>query len=579
MNITKGSINENHQQKTYLKITLGVGKYSKIWSPTKNNEIKNAETLYEGRSYKTKLIFNKNSNKPNYTEIRIYYVQNKFNIDDQYKLDYENDNFILNQTKTVSFLDKLVDDLKEKFTAENHKLITHKWYNGKSGKYRQISIVPEELLKKESFHYEIRVYHNYILFEVHHENNHKKLEFEELLNKIFSKYSQKYDLSKWNTGTKVKRFRKLITTTKTSIEDENITEKLYEIIKETYEDLSPYLEDYYYNIYTVKEYNEEKNRQKMNCPLNQILFGPPGTGKTFNTINKAVQIIDNQFYKKNKEERENLKKRFNKLKENRQIVFTTFHQSMSYEVFVEGLKAYVTNKEIAYKVENGIFKEICVEAKKNPTENFVLIIDEINRGNIASIFGELITLIEPDKRKGESEELFVKLPYSKEEFSIPQNIYIIGTMNTADRSVEALDSALRRRFVFEEMPPNYDLLEADFQGIDLQKVLENINRRVERLIDKDHKIGHSYFMNLESIEDLKCAFKNKIIPLLEEYFYNNFIKIGLVLGEKFLDYEKEKDNIFKEIDGGDDFVDFEEKVIYKTKIPKDDKFIEAVKNI
>ena len=151
----------------------------------------------------------------------------------------------------------------------------------------------------------------------------------------------------------------------------------------------------------------------------------------------------------------------------------------------------------------------------NTTKNFVLIIDEINRGNIASIFGELITLIEPDKRKDEDEELSVTLPYSKTEFTVPKNLYIIGTMNTADRSVEALDSALRRRFIFEEILPDENLLETNFHGINLQEVLQHINIRIEKLIDKDHKIGHSYFMKLTEISDLQNTFKNKLIPLLE----------------------------------------------------------------
>ncbi len=449
------------------------------------------------------------------------------------------------------------------------------------------------------------------------------------------------------------------------------------------------------HVYNSSVIEPNDNNKTNSHPLNQILFGPPGTGKTYHTINKTVQIIDNDFFEQNKDNRTELKERFKKLKNNGQVVFTTFHQSMSYEEFVEGLKPYEKNGEIFYEVRKGIFRQICEEASltkkllikidrkeqeltkelfeefyynfsetlpcikendskiilktkegaefklfkkransivvragkekanmsvscneliniyfenkpptyksyapiifnkilenkyfeeqkdNNASKNYVLIIDEINRGNIASIFGELITLIEPDKRKDAEEELYVKLPYSKDEFTVPKNLYIIGTMNTADRSVEALDSALRRRFVFEEMPPNEALLKDDIEDIDLQKLLKQINIRIERLIDKDHKIGHSYFMNLSNIEDLRNAFKHKLIPLLEEYFYGDFVKIGLVLGKSFLNIEKGKDNIFKKIEEyEEDYIDFESRIIYKTIVPQNKaEFINAVKNI
>ncbi|MBN2891399.1 MAG: AAA family ATPase, partial [Bacteroidales bacterium] len=294
-----------------------------------------------------------------------------------------------------------------------------------------------------------------------------------------------------------------------------------------------------------------------------------------------VEIADNGFYSQNKKNRDELKRRFKELKESNQVVFTTFHQSMSYEEFLESLKPFEENKQVYYKIENGIFKQICKKAEEKPTENFVLIIDEINRGNIASIFGELITLIEPDKRKGEDEELSVKLPYSKQDFTVPKNLYIIGTMNTADRSVEALDSALRRRFVFEEMPPDETLLNEDFFEVNLQEILRKINLRIEKLIDKDHKIGHSYFMNLKSEIDLQNAFKNKIIPLLEEYFYGDFVKIGLVLGERFLDIQEGGDDIFMKLSEQEgEYSDYENRKTYKTTVPeKIDDFINDVKNI
>jgi hypothetical protein len=154
--------------------------------------------------------------------------------------------------------------------------------------------------------------------------------------------------------------------------------------------------------------------------------------------------------------------------------------------------------------------------------NYVLIIDEINRGNISQIFGELITLIEPDKRKGAEEALELMLPYSKEAFSVPSNLYIIGTMNTADRSVEALDTALRRRFTFEPMLPQPELLQGLIAELDLPLLLQTINSRLEVLLTKDHTIGHAWLMNVFSLEDLQGAFKNKILPLLQKYFYNNY---------------------------------------------------------
>ena len=183
---------------------------------------------------------------------------------------------------------------------------------------------------------------------------------------------------------------------------------------------------------------------------------------------------------------------------------------------------------------SGIFKDICERAgeKGNLDKNYVLIIDEINRGNISKIFGELITLIEPSKRLGENEELKIRLTYNKKEFGVPKNLYILGTMNTADRSIAMLDIALRRRFNFIEMPPKYNLLKTincKEGEINLQDLLEAINTRIEFLLDKDHLIGHSYFINIETFEDLKEVFKNSIMPLLQEYFYDDFEKIKFIL--------------------------------------------------
>ena len=369
--------------------------------------------------------------------------------------------------------------------------------------------------------------------------------------------------------------------------------------------------------------------------LNQILFGPPGTGKTYNTINKAIAIANPVFDLKN-QPRKDIKQEFERLMKEGQVVFTTFHQSMGYEDFIEGIKPLKPDEKdgfVKYDVIPGIFKKLCRKAETPPNlsfdiayqklladlevkgeielktvkeyfkiltskdgedlsvksdsyisnitkeglayvsksqryagiwgqyykaifqyikdnygykpsenkevKNHVLIIDEINRGNVSQIFGELITLIEEDKRLGKDEALEVTLPYSKESFGVPSNLYIIGTMNTADRSVEAIDTALRRRFSFVEMPPKYDFkeLQYEFVGIKGAEILQTLNRRIEKLLDKDHQLGHSFFMLKESSEveeKLINTLYENIIPLLQEYFFGDFGKIGLVLGKGFV---------------------------------------------
>lgn len=438
------------------------------------------------------------------------------------------------------------------------------------------------------------------------------------------------------------------------------------------------------NIENVVQSAKSKNNSIMNSkqPLNQILYGPPGTGKTYNTIYKALDILgvktpDEKEWFNNPDADKYRKKALDSFRENKdRIVMTTFHQSMSYEDFIEGIKPKIKESEeesLGFRKEKGVFRNICelaekefvkgnidnfdeawnqlietlqvdisikIEQQRNSfsielnktekgliakpgnssvyiskeqlynvylgkpgvakkgndgyrklivqymtencdlktykhgTQNFdsikkyVLIIDEINRGNVANIFGELITLIEDDKRttKWDAKEgkyienpegVKVKLPYSGDEFGVPGNLYIIGTMNTADRSVEALDSALRRRFSFTEMMPKPGLLEnvrisgvkrADGENANLADLLYTINKRIEILKDREHQIGHSYFMQFTNKEmypegvtpdGLKGVFYNKIIPLLQEYFYGDYEKIQKVIGNGFVEKEKE----------------------------------------
>lgn len=240
-------------------------------------------------------------------------------------------------------------------------------------------------------------------------------------------------------------------------------------------------------------------------------------------------------------------------KEIKRFVFTTFHQSYAYEDFIEGIKPILQEEEadgeLNYRIEDGVFKELCKRAELDPKNRYAIFIDEINRANVSAVFGELITLIEGDKRKGAKNALSAILPYSKKSFSVPNNVDIYGTMNTADRSIEALDTALRRRFSFVEMIPNPDLLKDKIVlEIKLKDLLKKINERIEALIDRDHTIGHAYLIDVENEADLRRAFKDKIIPLLQEYFFGDYGKIGLVLGSAFVDKGTIDEKIFSDFE-------------------------------
>ena len=273
-------------------------------------------------------------------------------------------------------------------------------------------------------------------------------------------------------------------------------------------------------------------------PKNQILYGPPGTGKTWHTVNLSLAIV---LGKKVEEVDEEDRMKFRDYQFNisddspdgsGQIAFTTFHQNYAYEDFVEGIRPTLKGSDVGYERHDGIFKKLAKAAKDNSDKRYVLIIDEINRGNIAKIFGELITLIEDSKRLKELDAKEVILPYSKKPFGVPSNLYIIGTMNTADRSIQILDTALRRRFTFFEMMPltSHEKISTDINGINCQKVLNSMNRRIFGLLDRERQIGHTYFFDVTTIEQLADVFQNRIIPLLQEYFFDDWSKIRAVLG-------------------------------------------------
>ncbi len=229
--------------------------------------------------------------------------------------------------------------------------------------------------------------------------------------------------------------------------------------------------------------------------------------------------------------------------------FVTFHQSFAYEEFVEGLKPLPPEEEearISYGIVPGVFRKICKTAeaawrsRQDTPPKYLLVIDEINRANIAKVFGELITLIEDDKRFGKPNQVMVTLPYSGHGFGVPPNLYILGTMNTADRSIALLDLALRRRFTFKELEPDPSFLNT-VAGVNLGQLLTSLNERVAALLDRDHRIGHSYFMGLDGAagaDDLRFVWYHRVVPLLEEYFYNDGERLTAVLGKDFVSVKK-----------------------------------------
>ena len=303
---------------------------------------------------------------------------------------------------------------------------------------------------------------------------------------------------------------------------------------------------------------------KVKHPLNQILYGPPGTGKTYHTVDRALAIIDGERVR---EREEGDIQRFRELQDSGQIAMVTFHQNFAYEDFIEGIRPVLDDgatSQIKYERHEGIFKQIAEAAKEEKSERFVLIIDEINRGNIAKIFGELITLIEDSKRLGAVDETKVTLPYSKDSFGVPKNLYLIGTMNTADRSIQLLDTALRRRFDFVEMMPKPELISDNVEGVDCKRMLEEMNKRITALLDREHQIGHTYLLGVDTMEKLSYAFQNKIFPLLQEYFFDDWAKIRAVLGQNRFVKDGDVPNLFLDLEQVD-----EDRTIYE-RLPGDD---------
>lgn len=545
---------------------------------------------------------------------------------------------------------------KQKTKRNNFKEIVsnlERYINESDSKIKGFKIVPkknentyawfydnDKILGDLAAHYEIELRKGKLSIDIHFEDKNKKLFEQEVLKLTLPskiKLFQRYPRHK----TKEITYHEMY-----DFDTPDLIPKLANALLYLEETIGDSIRTIKANINSVIPTKTTSPNQDMKHPLNQILYGPPGTGKTYTTKELAVSIINAKFIRdldKNLSEvarRKAISDEYKKLFELGQIVFTTFHQSMSYEDFVEGIKPETINDEISYSVQKGIFKELCIKAEerqiksnnfdeayqlllkeidmygasglvletliqskeftiyKNSKNNirfhantekaydgvikreylehylktgeavdwpsyvkalgnyvrekfdykqseevvnkpYVLIIDEINRGNVSAIFGELITLLEEDKRIGNKEELRIKLPYSKKEadFGVPPNLYIIGTMNTADRSVEALDTALRRRFSFTEVLPNSNLLEAkSVNGINLKKLLDTINNRIEILLNRDYTIGHSYFIKLDNddVKGLRSTFKNNVIPLLQEYFYGDYEKIGMVLGAGFV---------------------------------------------
>jgi len=325
--------------------------------------------------------------------------------------------------------------------------------------------------------------------------------------------------------------------------------------------------------FTHSEPDQRDKDRKMPAPihpLNLILYGPPGSGKTWHAVTRAVAIVENRKADEvAQEDRAAVKRRFDELRSEGRIKMVTFHQNTTYEEFIEGIRPVLgaAAGDVRYELSRGVFRRIAERAQEDPAGRYVLIIDEINRGNVARIFGELITLIEDSKRIGRDDEARAILPGSKTDFGVPANLHVVGTMNTADRSIALLDTALRRRFVFEERMPDPNLVSPDAGGVDCRKLLAAMNDRIAALLDREHRIGHTYFLRVDSVEALAETFRTRIVPLLQEYFYDDWEKIRAVLNRNgFVRESKPPDELVRS-----NLVDAEQRV-YELPPADDDRW-------
>ena len=301
-----------------------------------------------------------------------------------------------------------------------------------------------------------------------------------------------------------------------------------DLLKELFDNFKKVIETLTLSNSKIKELPTRTPRTTKIHPLNAILYGAPGTGKTYATAEYAVAIIENRDIKD--EDREELMKKYREFQKEEKITFTTFHQSYGYEDFIQGLRPENRDGVMEFKPVDGVFKRIADKALKDNGSNYVIIIDEINRANMSKVLGELITLIEEDKRWGEVNQLSVTLP-SGEVFVVPNNLYIVGTMNTADKSISIIDVALRRRFEFIEQQVDLSKV-ADTK---LREVLNKINSKLKDETDStDLLVGHAYFMN-KTLADLDKLLNRAIIPLLYEYFFDNGKKVKSVIEEAIKD--------------------------------------------
>lgn len=292
---------------------------------------------------------------------------------------------------------------------------------------------------------------------------------------------------------------------------------------------------------TAEEENIKKilpvlpKRTRKAFELNSILYGAPGTGKTYATAKYALAITEGkplEYYED--VPRGDIMSKYNQLVKDEQVVFTTFHQNYGYEDFIQGIRPDTSTQDMRFKTVDGVFKKIAEKAMDKPEKDFVIIIDEINRANISKVFGELITLIEDDKRWGEENAVSATLP-SGEIFAVPNNLYIVGTMNSADKSISLIDTALRRRFDFVEFVPDLTLI----SDTKLKAILKKLNEGIEKELNStDLLVGHSYFIN-KNADDICTIMNRNIIPLLYEYFFDNKNKVEAQLKSALEDLDVE----------------------------------------